>query len=94
MFNKLVKYFLEHRLITFIFLIAFVVMGITYSPFNWKTGMIPRDPIERRIRNSHHHEGNQKDKGNQPVLEKIFDEFIKHMIGSPLNPNLTPNPSP
>ena len=45
MFNKLVKYFLEHRLITFIFLIAFVVMGIAYSPFNWKTGMIPRDPI-------------------------------------------------
>ena len=45
MFNKLVKYFLEHRLITFIFLIAFVVMGITYSPFNWKTGIIPRDPI-------------------------------------------------
>jgi copper/silver efflux system protein len=45
MFNKLVKYFLEHRLITFIFLIAFLVMGITYSPFNWKTGMIPRDPI-------------------------------------------------
>ena len=45
MFNKLVKYFLEHRLITFIFLIAFLVMGITYSPFNWKTGLIPRDPI-------------------------------------------------
>ncbi|MFZ4456390.1 MAG: efflux RND transporter permease subunit [Bacteroidales bacterium] len=45
MFNKLVKYFLEHRLITFILLIAFVVMGIVYSPFNWKTGMIPRDPI-------------------------------------------------
>ena len=45
MFNKLVKYFLEHRLITFIFLIAFVLMGITYSPFNWKTGVIPRDPI-------------------------------------------------
>ncbi|MFT3753527.1 MAG: efflux RND transporter permease subunit [Paludibacter sp.] len=45
MFNKLVKYFLEHRLITFIFLIAFLVMGIVYSPFNWKTGMIPRDPI-------------------------------------------------
>lgn len=45
MFNKLVKYFLEHRLITFIFLIAFLVMGIVYSPFNWKTGMIPRNPI-------------------------------------------------
>lgn len=45
MLNKLVKYFLEHRLITFIFLIAFLVMGIAYSPFNWKTGLIPRDPI-------------------------------------------------
>lgn len=45
MFNRLVKYFLEHRLITFIFLIAFVVMGIAYAPFNWKTGGIPRDPI-------------------------------------------------
>jgi len=45
MFNKLVHYFLYHRLITFIFLIAFVVMGIAYAPFNWKTGLIPRDPI-------------------------------------------------
>ena len=45
MFNKLVKYFLEHRLVTFIFLIAFIVMGIAYSPFNWKTGILPRDPI-------------------------------------------------
>jgi len=45
MFNRLVKYFLEHRLITFMFLITFLVMGIMYSPFNWKTGVIPRDPI-------------------------------------------------
>ncbi len=45
MFNKLVHYFLYHRLITFIFLIAFVGLGIAYAPFNWKTGIIPRDPI-------------------------------------------------
>ncbi len=45
MLNKLVKYFLEHRLVTFLFLIAFLVMGLAYSPFNWKTGFIPRDPI-------------------------------------------------
>lgn len=44
MFNKLVKYFLENRLITFIFLIAFVVFGIVYSPFNWQTGL-PKNPI-------------------------------------------------
>jgi len=45
MFNKLVKYFLEHRLVTFLFLITFLVMGIAYSPFNWNTGALPRDPI-------------------------------------------------
>ena len=36
MFNRLVKYFLENRLITFIFLISFVVLGMVYMPFNWK----------------------------------------------------------
>lgn len=45
MFQRLVKYFLENRLVTFIFLITFVVLGIAYSPFNWKTGIFPRDPI-------------------------------------------------
>ena len=45
MFNRLVKYFLENRLITFIFLIAFVVLGIVFMPFNWKSGFLPRDPI-------------------------------------------------
>jgi Cu(I)/Ag(I) efflux system membrane protein CusA/SilA len=45
MFNKLVHYFLYHRLITFIFLITVIVLGITFAPFNWKTGIIPRDPI-------------------------------------------------
>jgi Cu(I)/Ag(I) efflux system membrane protein CusA/SilA len=45
MFNRLVKYFLENRLVTFIFLITFVVLGIVYSPFNWHTGFVPRDPI-------------------------------------------------
>jgi Cu(I)/Ag(I) efflux system membrane protein CusA/SilA len=45
MFNKLVKYFLENRLITFIFLIAFVVYGMVTMPFNINTGFLPRDPI-------------------------------------------------
>src|SRR5512145_1627738 len=44
-FNRLVKYFLENRLITFIFLIAFIVLGMVYMPFNLKTGFLPRDPI-------------------------------------------------
>ena len=45
MFNRLVKYFLENRLITFIFLIAFVVMGLVTMPFNLKSGFLPRDPV-------------------------------------------------
>ncbi len=45
MFNRLVKYFLENRLITFIFLITFVVLGVVFMPFNWKSGFLPRDPI-------------------------------------------------
>ena len=45
MFNRLVKYFLENRLITFIFLITFVVFGLVFMPFNWKPDFFPRDPI-------------------------------------------------
>ena len=45
MFNRLVKYFLENRLITFVFLIAFVVMGLVTMPFNLKSGLLPRDPV-------------------------------------------------
>ena len=44
-FNRLVKYFLDNRLITFIFLVAFIVGGIVFAPFNWQTGFIPRDPV-------------------------------------------------
>jgi Cu(I)/Ag(I) efflux system membrane protein CusA/SilA len=45
MFNRLVKYFLENRLITFIFLIAFVVMGLVTMPFNIRSNILPRDPV-------------------------------------------------
>jgi len=45
MFNRLVKYFLDNRLVTFIFLIVFIIGGIVFAPFNWQTGFFPRDPI-------------------------------------------------
>ncbi|MDO9257460.1 MAG: efflux RND transporter permease subunit [Bacteroidales bacterium] len=45
MFNRLVKYFLENRLITFIFLVTFIVLGVVFMPFNWNSGFLPRDPI-------------------------------------------------
>jgi copper/silver efflux system protein len=45
MFNRLVKYFLENRLVTFIFLTVFVVMGLVTMPFSIKSGLLPRDPV-------------------------------------------------
>jgi len=45
MFNRLVKYFLYNRLVTFIFLTAFIILGIVASPFEWKTGFLPRNPV-------------------------------------------------
>jgi copper/silver efflux system protein len=45
MFNRLVRYFLENRLITIILLISFIVTGIVTMPFNINTGVIPRNPV-------------------------------------------------
>jgi len=45
MLNRLVKYFLENRLITYIFLITFIVLGVVFMPFNWESGFLPRDPV-------------------------------------------------
>ncbi len=45
MLNRLVKFFLDNRLITFIFLIVFIAGGIVFAPFNWQTGIFPRDPV-------------------------------------------------
>jgi len=45
MLNKIIRYFLENRLITIILLLLLVGWGIIVSPFNWKTGMMPNDPV-------------------------------------------------
>ncbi len=45
MLNRIVKYFLENRLVTFILLIVFIAGGIATAPFNWNTGFLPRNPV-------------------------------------------------
>jgi len=45
MLNKIIRYFLENRLITIILLLLLVGWGIIVSPFNWKTGLLPNDPV-------------------------------------------------
>lgn len=45
MLNKIIKYFLDHRMISMLLLVVFILMGTVYAPFNWHTGILPRDPI-------------------------------------------------
>jgi hypothetical protein len=35
-------------------------------------------PVKRRVHYPKKHKGNEKDKRNQPVFEKIFDKSVKH----------------
>jgi Cu(I)/Ag(I) efflux system membrane protein CusA/SilA len=45
MFNRLVKYFLENRLITFILLAVFLIGGVVTMPFNADKRIIPGSPV-------------------------------------------------
>ena len=45
MINRFIKFFLENKLVTFLLLVLFIAWGIVSAPFNWDTGMFPRDPV-------------------------------------------------
>jgi len=45
MLNKIIRFFLENKLVTFLVLILFVSWGIVTSPFGWDTGFLPKDPV-------------------------------------------------
>ncbi|HKK66710.1 MAG TPA: efflux RND transporter permease subunit, partial [Bacteroidales bacterium] len=45
MLNKIVKYFLENKLVTVLLLTGLVIWGITTAPFGWKLGGMPTDPV-------------------------------------------------
>jgi Cu(I)/Ag(I) efflux system membrane protein CusA/SilA len=45
MLNKIIKYFLENKLITLLLLGALIMWGISTAPFNWDDSIIPRDPV-------------------------------------------------
>ena len=45
MLNKIIRYFLENRVITILILVLVVIWGLSTSPFNWHGGIIPRNPI-------------------------------------------------
>ncbi len=45
MLNKIIRYFLENKLITFMLLFSFIIGGIVTAPFNWETSLIERSPV-------------------------------------------------
>jgi Cu(I)/Ag(I) efflux system membrane protein CusA/SilA len=45
MLNKIIKYFLENRLVTSIVLVTFIIWGIATAPFGWQIGGLPSDPV-------------------------------------------------
>ena len=45
MLKKLIKYFLENRMITILLLLVFIVWGTISAPFNWNIGFLPRNPV-------------------------------------------------
>jgi Cu/Ag efflux pump CusA len=45
MLTKIIRYFLENRIITAFVLVAVLLGGLATAPFNWHGGLIPRDPI-------------------------------------------------
>jgi len=45
MLNKIIKYFLENKLVTILVIVLFVGWGLVTAPFGWKTGSLPSDPV-------------------------------------------------
>ncbi|UCS92218.1 efflux RND transporter permease subunit [Echinicola marina] len=45
MLNKIIRYFLDNKLVTVLILSGFIVWGIVTAPFGWKMGTLPSDPV-------------------------------------------------
>ncbi|WP_298652928.1 efflux RND transporter permease subunit [uncultured Proteiniphilum sp.] len=45
MLNKIIRYFLENRIITLLLLVAIIAWGLSTAPFNWDRGILPRNPV-------------------------------------------------
>ena len=45
MLAKVIRFFLENKLVTILILLICIVWGIATAPFNWKMGIFPRSPV-------------------------------------------------
>lgn len=49
MLNKVIKYFLENKLVTTLVLIGFVTWGIITAPVGWELGSLPSDLVPKKL---------------------------------------------
>ena len=45
MLNKIIRFFLENKLVTILIILVFIAWGIVTSPFGWDTAFLPSDPV-------------------------------------------------
>ncbi len=45
MLNRLIRFCLEQKILVFIFTILLLLWGVAVAPFDWKTGLFPRSPV-------------------------------------------------
>ena len=45
MLNKIIRYFLDNKLVTTLIILLFVGWGLVTAPFGWKTDILPSDPV-------------------------------------------------
>lgn len=45
MLNKIIRFFLENKLVAVLLLVLFASWGVVTAPFNWKNNYLPTDPV-------------------------------------------------
>ncbi len=45
MVNRIIRFFLDNRLVTTILLFIFIIWGVVTAPFEWNTAFLPRTPV-------------------------------------------------
>lgn len=45
MLNRIIKFFLDNRIITILLLVLLIAGGLATAPFDWHSGIVPRDPV-------------------------------------------------
>lgn len=45
MLNRIIRFFLENKLVAFLFLLTIITWGVATAPFDWRINWLPRDPV-------------------------------------------------